>query len=124
MHATIGDRLHVHGNAVGHPDRTGEVVEVHGAAGAPPYLVRFDDGHTRLCFPGPDAVIEPGKTRGRAARAPRSARTAAKAREAPAAKAAAAPKAAASPKAAPAAKAAASAEARASSRGGTRGRKK
>ena len=31
MHATIGDRLHVHGNAVGHPDRTGEVVEVHGA---------------------------------------------------------------------------------------------
>ena len=112
MHATIGDRLHVHGNAVGHPDRTGEVVEVHGAAGAPPYLVRFDDGHTRLCFPGPDAVIEPGKTRGRAARAPRSARTAAKAGEAPAAKAAPAPKAAASPKAG------------ASSRGGTRGRKK
>jgi len=106
MHATIGDRLHVHGNAVGHPDRTGEVVEVHGAAGAPPYLVRFDDGHTRLCFPGPDAVIEPGKIRGRAARAPRSARTPAKPREAPS------PKAAASPKA------------RASSRGGARGRKK
>ena len=124
MHATIGDRLHVHGNAVGHPDRTGEVVEVHGAAGAPPYLVRFDDGHTRLCFPGPDAVIEPGKTRGRAARAPRSARTAVKAREAPAAKAAPAPKAAASPKAAPAPKAAASPKARASSRGGARGRKK
>ena len=126
MHATIGDRLHVHGNAVGHPDRTGEVVEVHGAAGAPPYLVRFDDGHTRLCFPGPDAVIEPGKTRGRAARASGSARTAGKTREAPAAKAAPSPKAAAaaSPKAAAAAKAAASPKARASSRGGARGRKK
>jgi hypothetical protein len=112
MHATIGDQLHVHGNAVGHPDRTGEIVEVHGAAGAPPYLVRFDDGHTRLCFPGPDAVIEPGKTRGRAARATRSARTAAKPREAPAAKAAPSPKAGPSPKA------------RAPSGGGTRGRKK
>jgi hypothetical protein len=38
-------------------------VEVHGAAGAPPYLVRFDDGHTGLCFPGPDAVVEHGKAR-------------------------------------------------------------
>jgi len=69
MHATIGDRLHVHGNAVGQPDRTGEIVEVHGVAGAPPYLVRFDDGHTGLCFPGPDAVVEPGKVRARTARA-------------------------------------------------------
>ena len=73
MHATIGDRLHVHGNAVGHPDRTGEIVEVHGAAGAPPYLVRFDDGHTRLCFPGPDAVIEHGKTRAASSRKARAA---------------------------------------------------
>jgi hypothetical protein len=97
MHATIGDRLHVHGNAVGQPDRTGEIVEVHGAAGAPPYLVRFDDGHTRLCFPGPDAVIEPGKVRARAARAPRSAGTGAKPREAPARKAAPAPKARTAP---------------------------
>jgi hypothetical protein len=32
---------------------------VHGAAGGPPYLVRFDDGHTGLCYPGPDAVVEP-----------------------------------------------------------------
>jgi hypothetical protein len=68
MHASIGDRLHVHGNAVGQPDRTGEIMEVHGAAGAPPYLVRFEDGHTGLCFPGPDAVIEPGKARARPSR--------------------------------------------------------
>ena len=68
MQAAVGDRLHVHGNAVGQPDRTGEIVEVHGAAGAPPYLVRFDDGHTGLCFPGPDAVVEHGKVRARRSR--------------------------------------------------------
>jgi Domain of unknown function (DUF1918) len=58
MQAAVGDRLHVHGNAVGQPDRTGEIVEVHGGAGEPPYRVRFDDGHTSLVFPGPDAVVE------------------------------------------------------------------
>jgi Domain of unknown function (DUF1918) len=59
MYATVGDRLHVHANCVGQPDKTGEIVEVHGKAGNPPYLVRFGDGHTRLVFPGPDAVVEP-----------------------------------------------------------------
>jgi hypothetical protein len=117
MHATIGDRLHVHGNAVGQPDRTGEIVEVHGVAGAPPYLVRFEDGHTRLCFPGPDAVIEPGKVRARTARAPRSAGKGAKPREASGPKPAPAPEPAPAPRAA-------SAKARASSGGNARGRKR
>ena len=67
MQAVKGDRLHVHGNAVGQPDKTGEIVEVHGATGGPPYLVLFDDGHTGLCYPGPDAVIEHPKRRGRRA---------------------------------------------------------
>ncbi len=58
MHAVVGDRLHVHGNVVGHPDRTGEILEVRDSGGEPPYLVRFDDGHTCLVFPGPDAVVE------------------------------------------------------------------
>ena len=58
MQAAVGDRFHVRGNAVGQPERVGEIVEVRGAGGEPPYLVRFDDGHTRLLFPGPDAVIE------------------------------------------------------------------
>ena len=58
MQAAVGDRLHVHANVVGHPGRTGEIVEVRGAGGEPPYLVRFDDGHTALVFPGPDAIIE------------------------------------------------------------------
>jgi len=58
MEASVGDRLHVHGNAVGKPDKIGEIVEIRGASGGPPYQVRFEDGHTRLVFPGPDAVIE------------------------------------------------------------------
>jgi hypothetical protein len=58
MQATIGDRLHVHGNIVGQADRIGEIVEIHGASGEPPYVVRFNDGHTGLVYPGPDAVIE------------------------------------------------------------------
>lgn len=58
MEAVVGDRLHVRGNVVGHRDRTGVIVEVRDASGAPPYLVEFDDGHTCLVFPGPDAVVE------------------------------------------------------------------
>jgi hypothetical protein len=58
MQAAVGDRLRVHASIVGHPERTGEIVEVRGADGEPPYLVRFDDGHTALVFPGPDAIIE------------------------------------------------------------------
>jgi Domain of unknown function (DUF1918) len=58
MQATVGDRLHVHGNIVGHAEHTGEIMEVRGAGGEPPYVVHFEDGHTGLVFPGPDAVIE------------------------------------------------------------------
>jgi hypothetical protein len=59
MQAAVGDRLHVHGRHVGNADRLGEIVEVRGADGAPPYLVRYPDGHEALVFPGPDCVIEP-----------------------------------------------------------------
>ncbi len=62
MHAQVGDRLHVHGRAVGNADRVGEIVEVRGGEGGPPYLVRFDDGHEGLVFPGPDATVEPART--------------------------------------------------------------
>ncbi len=58
MRATVGDRLHVHGKTVGQHDRIGEIIEVRGPNGAPPYVVRFKDGHTGLVFPGPDAVVE------------------------------------------------------------------
>jgi hypothetical protein len=58
MQAAAGDRLRVRGHIVGQSERIGEIVEVRGAGGEPPYLVRFADGHTSLVFPGPDAVIE------------------------------------------------------------------
>ena len=59
MEATIGDKICIHGSAVGHPDKHGEILEIRGADGEPPYLVRFPDGQTTLLFPGPDAVIVP-----------------------------------------------------------------
>ena len=58
MQATVGDRLHVRGSVVGQPERTGEIVEVRGAGGEPPYLVRFEDDHT--------AWYSPARTRHRA----------------------------------------------------------
>ncbi|MBF6213904.1 DUF1918 domain-containing protein [Nocardia puris] len=58
MMANIGDRLLVHGHVVGEMDRHAEIIEVRGPEGGPPYLVRFDDGHESLMYPGPDAVIE------------------------------------------------------------------
>jgi hypothetical protein len=58
MQAIVGDRLHVHSHAVGVQDRVGEILEVRGTDGRPPYLVRFEDGHESLVFPGPDCVVE------------------------------------------------------------------
>ena len=58
MRAEVGDRLHVHGRHVGSPDQTSMIIEVRGPDGAPPYLVRRDDGREALVFPGPDASVE------------------------------------------------------------------
>ena len=63
MQAASGDRLRVRGHMVGQSERVGEIVEVRGAGGNPPYLVRFDDGYTSLVFAGPDAVIEHSRRR-------------------------------------------------------------
>jgi hypothetical protein len=59
MQATVGDRLHVRSGSVGKQDKYGEVIEVRGRDGGPPYLVRFSDGHEGLVYPGPDCIIEP-----------------------------------------------------------------
>ncbi|HVB06751.1 MAG TPA: DUF1918 domain-containing protein [Acidimicrobiales bacterium] len=59
MKAVVGDRLVVKGHHLGEPDRDGEILEVHGGRGTPPYLVRWsEDGHVGLVFPGPDAQVE------------------------------------------------------------------
>lgn len=63
MHASVGDHLHVHARTVGEHDQVGEIIEVRGPDGAPPYLVRHEDGHETLVYPGPDAVVEPTGSR-------------------------------------------------------------
>jgi hypothetical protein len=59
MHANVGDRLLVEGHTVGEPRREGEVIEVRGDDGGPPYVVRWSDGHEGLVYPGPDAHVAP-----------------------------------------------------------------
>ncbi len=58
MQASVGDRLVIKGHAVGEAERDAEILEVRGADGGPPYVVRWDeDGHVGLFFPGPDAEV-------------------------------------------------------------------
>ena len=58
MQAKVGSHIQIHGRSVGAPDRRGEVIEVRGTDGSPPYLVRFDDGHETLLYPGTDCELE------------------------------------------------------------------
>ena len=57
MKALVGDRIEVRGAHVGEGSREGDVVEVRGADGEPPYLVRWSNGHEGFFFPGLDASI-------------------------------------------------------------------
>lgn len=58
MHASVGDRILIRGKVVGSSDRHGEIIEVRGPDGGPPLVIRFDDGHQSVVFPGPDVMIE------------------------------------------------------------------
>ena len=63
MHANVGDLLLVEGRTVETPRRSGEILEVHGENGAPPYVVRWADGQEGLVYPGPDAhIVSAGST--------------------------------------------------------------
>jgi len=57
MQAHIGDVLIIEANSVGTPARRGTIMEVRSSDGSPPYLVRWEDGHEALTFPGPDAHL-------------------------------------------------------------------
>lgn len=58
MNAAVGDRVVIHGTHVGDHVRDGEIVEVRGEDGGPPYLVRWSDtGHESLFYPGADATV-------------------------------------------------------------------
>lgn len=58
MRAVAGDELLVKGRHVGDVDREGVVVEVHGANGAPPYLVRWKDRSESVFVPSSGTVVE------------------------------------------------------------------
>ncbi len=59
MKASVGDRIVVGGHHVGEHERDGQILEVRGKDGGPPYLVKWSaDGHVGLVFPGPDVSIE------------------------------------------------------------------
>ena len=59
LQAEAGDRLVIHGHHQGEPERDGEILEVLGEDGAPPFRVRWeDDGHESILFPGSDAHVE------------------------------------------------------------------
>ncbi|GAA0589198.1 DUF1918 domain-containing protein [Streptomyces crystallinus] len=57
MRASEGDQLVQHGRVVGQHDRIGEIVQVLGENGTPPYRVHFPDGHESIMAPGPDCAV-------------------------------------------------------------------
>lgn len=59
MHAQVGDNLVAESNRVDAPAKRGEIIEVRGEGGSPPYVVKWDDGHQGLVYPGADAHVLP-----------------------------------------------------------------
>jgi hypothetical protein len=59
MKAKVGDQLLVESSSAEQHRREGDIIEVRGADGAPPFVVRWPDGHEALCYPGPDARVRP-----------------------------------------------------------------
>jgi rRNA processing protein Gar1 len=67
--ARPGDVVEVAGRHVGDPGRVGEIVEVLGDPGHPHYLVRWEDAHESILYPGEAVTV---RRRSRRAAAPRS----------------------------------------------------
>jgi len=58
MKADAGDWLVIKGTTTELPDQRGLITEVHGADGAPPYVVRWlANDHVATVFPGSDALV-------------------------------------------------------------------
>jgi uncharacterized protein DUF1918 len=58
MKADVGDWLVVKGTTTELSDQRGEITEVRGPDGAPPYVVRWlANGHVATVFPGSDALV-------------------------------------------------------------------
>ncbi len=60
MKAQVGDHIILAASHVDAPTRAGEVLEVRDPGGGPPYVVRWDDGHTGWIYPGPGSVLRIG----------------------------------------------------------------
>ena len=58
LRAKPGDRLVVRGHHQGEPERDGEILKVLGDNGAPPYFVRWEDGHESEVFLGSDMFVQ------------------------------------------------------------------
>lgn len=58
MYGSVGDRILVRSRHIRTYERQGEIVEVQGPDGAPPYVVSWEpDGSRGLFFPGPDVAV-------------------------------------------------------------------
>ena len=58
MEAQAGDHIEIPGTRIDHTVRKGEILEIRGREGAPPFLIKWlDNGKTALVYPGPDANI-------------------------------------------------------------------
>jgi hypothetical protein len=60
MRAHVGDRIILAAEHIDQPTRDGEVMEVRGTDGGPPYVVRWADGRSGLIYPGPGSVLRIG----------------------------------------------------------------
>jgi Domain of unknown function (DUF1918) len=59
VYANPGDWLVIKSAVLDVSPRRGLITAVHGADGAPPYVVRWtDNDHEAIVFPGPDAHVE------------------------------------------------------------------
>ena len=54
-----GDVVRIGGRQVGDRGRTGRIVAVLGEEGHPHYVVRWEDGHESILYPGEGITIEP-----------------------------------------------------------------
>lgn len=58
MKASVGDMIEVRRSHDDDLPRRGEVLEVRGKDGGPPFLIHWDDNpHVSIYFPGNDAVV-------------------------------------------------------------------
>lgn len=59
LRAQPGDRLVIRAHHTGETEHDGEILEVLGDDGGPPFVVRWeDDGHISRLYPGPDAYVQ------------------------------------------------------------------